>query len=386
MATTLYKTYRVPAAPALCLGYFYQSWERGQRDPNPPHRIILQPHAFQRFKCSYREQKTGTLNSFSGADLQINTGPGVINSASGNYDSAFWAPIDNRVYGKFYRKLRDSKANLGISFLEIEKSFRMITDRCHKLSKFLSESERQLWANRRVVRRRAGLNPTDHRAYLQARASDVLEGEFGWMPIVEDIQNSMKVLANGVPESPWVRASVKVPISLFKDDKGVQVRTTDSWNGWVRVTYSAKCSVTNPNLWLLNQLGLINPATIAVDKIPWSWVVGMFVNMTQMLNSFTDDIGVNIAAFNITRSREVTRDQLSFGVAAPWLGMQTVGYSEITEKKRYLTSTVPRPKVVLHWPKADWNLALIASAVMLQRLEKLNRTAARVFGYKAPVL
>lgn len=51
--------------------------------------------------------------------------------------------------------------------------------------------------------------------------------------------------------------------------------------------------VSDPNLWLANQLGFVNPVVIAWDLVPFSFVVDWFVNVNEFLNSYTDMWGLS---------------------------------------------------------------------------------------------
>lgn len=57
----------------------------------------------------------------------------------------------------------------------------------------------------------------------------------------------------------------------------------------------AEVAVSNPNLWLANQLGLINPGTIALELVPFSFVFGWFVNLEQVISSMTDLYGLTLS-------------------------------------------------------------------------------------------
>lgn len=388
---TLHKGYRVPAT-GNCLGYMYMNWERS---PKVNGKLVLAPHPLEYYKNSQRVLRSpqadtppsgySVLPGFLDAETQNLSGPGA--PAGSGYDSAFWANLNNATYAKLYSRLKSDKAGLGVGLLEAGKSIQMIKDRCTKIATMFSQKEAELWAHRRVIRRRVGKAPGSWRDVLQARASDILEGEFGWAPLISDAVATMAILANGVPYSPWIRASRKAIIRTpFKwDFSNPYFSTGDGWEGWARCTYSVQVKVTNPNLWLLNQLGLINPATVALDKVPWSWVVGMFVNFNQVLNSFTDDIGIELSNISATRSRVIQHDQKRLGRSWYYHPSQTdYRMTQLSEKLRTVGGTIPRPKLVVHWPKADWNLALIASAVMLQRVNSLNTKVAKLFGVEPP--
>ena len=389
---TLNKQYRVPAAPAACIGYMYMNWERS---PKVNGKIKLAPHMLEYYRNSQRVLRSAAadtppsgysvLPGFLDAELQNTQGPGACTGSG--YDSAFWGGLQNRTYAKLYSLIKSDKAGLGVGLLEAGKTFQMIRERTTKIATMLSQKEATLWANRRIIRKRVGNTPTSWRDVAQARASDILEGEFGWAPLMSDAVSTMAILANGVPYSPWIRASRTQPIrSPFKWDFSNPYFTTgEGWEGVGRCTYSVQVKVTNPNLWLLNQLGLINPAAVALDAVPWSWVIGMFVNFNQILNSFTDDIGIELTGLSVTRSRVIQHDEKRLGRSWYYTSGQTDYRStQLVEKHRTVGGTIPRPTLNIHWPKADWNLALIASSVMLQRVNSLNAKVARIFGVAPP--
>ncbi len=388
---TLNKGYRVPAT-GDCKGYMYMNWERS---PKVNGKIKLSPHPLTYYRNSQQVLRTlycdtppsgySVLPRPKDAELLNATGPGA--AAGAGYDTAFWAALQNKTYAKLYSRIKSDKAGLGVNLAQVGKSISMIKDRTSKIASMLSQKEATMWANRRIIRRRVGKPPSSWRDVMQARASDILEGEFGWAPLVSDAIATMAVLANGVPYSPWIRASRKEAIRVpFRwDSTDAYYNTGRGWVGEARCTYSVQVQVTNPNLWLLNQLGLINPATVALDAVPWSWVVSMFVNYNQVLNSFTDEVGIALSNISVTRSRDVTLDEKFVG--HHWFYhpvQQDFRTTRLVEKHRTVGGVIPRPTLQVHWPKADWNLALIASSVMLQRVNKLNAKVAKLFGVQAP--
>lgn len=64
--------------------------------------------------------------------------------------------------------------------------------------------------------------------------------------------------------------------------------------------------VTNPNFALANQLGLINPGTVAWEIVPFSFLVDWFIPVGAWLNSFTDILGYDVLYPFTTTTREVT--------------------------------------------------------------------------------
>lgn len=128
------------------------------------------------------------------------------------------------------------------------------------------------------------------RLYYSRKASDIyLEGIFGWLPMIMDIFAATKVLATTYPvERLKGKGNASCSYTIQDDSTRGVVYTKTS------VRAAASFRVTNLNLALLNQLGLLNPASIAWDKVPYSFVVNWFIPVGQMLNSLTDFIGLDV--------------------------------------------------------------------------------------------
>jgi hypothetical protein len=56
----------------------------------------------------------------------------------------------------------------------------------------------------------------------------------------------------------------------------------------------AVVSVSNPNLAIANQMGFVNPLSVAWEAVPFSFVVDWFSNVGQCLSAMTDFVGFNI--------------------------------------------------------------------------------------------
>lgn len=137
-------------------------------------------------------------------------------------------------------------------------------------------------------RKTRGLDP---RKGSKSFANNYLEFHFGWSPLVKDIGNAIEVLQGGCPPT-LVRGRSK---SKFN------TRLNLGWEGWTltreleqTVTLQAKVRITNPDIWLANQMGFVNPLKVAWELVPYSFVVDWFVNVSDYLGACTDFLGVDL--------------------------------------------------------------------------------------------
>lgn len=103
---------------------------------------------------------------------------------------------------------------------------------------------------------------------------------------------SMAVLSRDIAHGK-LRGRAKSVVNLDYKDRyptsGTPVRVITETNVTEYLVQTGGLFVmTNPNLALAQSLGILNPFVIAGELVPFSFVVGWFVNWAQVLNSWTD--------------------------------------------------------------------------------------------------
>lgn len=132
----------------------------------------------------------------------------------------------------------------------------------------------------------------------KALGSTWLEWHFGWDPLIKDIQTSVKVLTSP-PSSKRIKVTSKVISTQSQKSGGAPPPVWGSYiaeliRGKVTTRCQAEVAVTDPNLYMANQLGLTNPLAIAWEIMPYSFVIDWFANVGSYLNSYTDFMGLKV--------------------------------------------------------------------------------------------
>lgn len=209
---------------------------------------------------------------------------------SADFNSPYVVPVYNKAYARLISKAKDVTAELGTALYERRKTADMVSDRVTQLYKVFRAVRRGRFGEANEL-----LNiPSGFRPKARGFGGAVLEYSFGWAPTVSDIYNACKVLTDGVPLH-WVKARASGPLSVPGERSGSDYGTRYSGGvtGTVSVTVGCRLTITNHNLWLANQLGLINPVSIAWEVIPFSFLVDYFINVSDVINSWTDFFGVS---------------------------------------------------------------------------------------------
>lgn len=294
-----------------------------------------------------------------------------------------WTSLSNQALAKFRGKVRGgAKASLAVTAFSWRQSSQMIVKRLTQARNVLRRTELEILRDRKEVnasRRRLRKRIRDrNRRFDQQEsttANTILEGEFGWKSLFDDCQAAMKVLASDIPDTYiTARATGYIDRTIVTGGgvlQGDPLRTT-YYTGPQRTTICAKTTVVNHNLWLLNKLGLINLPAAMWDAIPWSFLVGMFVNVNAWLENLTDFVGLDFSEISQTNTTHLKVEHRILSPGEP------SGYSFLDAKRKTRSiGTLPRTKLEVRLPNADLNLCVIASALLVQQATRLTKLVFR---------
>lgn len=272
----------------------------------------------------------------------------------------------NTAYADLVSKLGDN-ASIGVTLVQWREADQMIRNRGGQLLRFAGALARR---NPLGVAASLGLKVADVQKMMRTKygtarkLSDLwLELWFGWKPAVSDIYTACQVFDHDVPWGTYsgaASASVAFQQFLGPFQESIDMRGKASCRIQVDVR------VVNPNVRLLQQFGLANPAVVAFDAFPWSFTLGWFSNVSTWLGSFTDFAGLETS--NGYVSRKVVLDGKTYW---PSYGEAYDNFGKSIAASRILTSTVPRPSFEFKFK--DWmpTRGLTAISLLTQKLPKV---------------
>lgn len=365
MANQQYEMKRYYADPRIGTRTTLYHYDTSRSSPRENGKIIFQanPHYWV-----HRREELFSYSpdfEFSGAcrdaatpivDLSSSLNPTVI-------------ALRNNVLARFTGKVRQHNAALGVSLGSMGQSRDMINDRVQKIHDYFTEE----------VRRARKLKPKQlaarRRKAIGDRASDFLEAEFGWAPVLSDIRAGIGALARE-PKPGWTHASSRARIYVEEVNIGPEYAydAIKQIDGEIRCTVAARVSYENPNVHLANRLGLLALPGVAWDLVPWSFLVNMITNMGQIVNSITDFIGVTMDNGSTTDTSTATRTDFLFAGRAPGQ-YPTSGWARSTvhEKLKYRGLGLPSPTFQMRVPEMNLELGGILISLILQKMGTLNR-------------
>lgn len=293
----------------------------------------------------------------------------AVMSQSGN-ESTRWASMEsnpflgndfgnlvNQVRMRAYDALKGqltSEAQLGAAMVQWEQSYKLIYDAATRLRHVANAFRRG-----NVLFPTSGLKGSRKPSPTKPKSKDYggwwLEYSFGWAPTIADIYGAVDVLQNPL-KSTRIRASRSGEASYRYSPPASQwTRYTRAIDDTCRVTYGAEVAITNPNLYLANQLGLLNPAAVLWQVFPFSFLVDWVFNVEQVLNSMSDFAGLTLQ--NAYTTTKLTRVRTYHWTTYGWVGSYQL--ANINRSTGIVT-----PSLGARQAKA-WGLGRAANAVAL---------------------
>lgn len=296
-------------------------------------RLASHPYQYQ-----LREYRTLLVDRENAHDIPL-TAPGPLDVF---YEYQLGIPeLKAESYARFRGKLYKGSAALGVTIGSYKQSRSMIVDRFKQLGN-------------RVDSTLAKFATTPSHKKAKLIASTHLEIIFGWVPLLQDIHAAANTVIQQSAQTAFVSARAKNNFRIAKGWRKFQVSCM--------VTRSARIEIGNPNTWLAERAGLLNPAAVAWDLVPWSFVVNMFVNTGQLVNSITDFAGLNFHESTITVTRRIDGTYIS----TP----KTMGIFVSIDKSREYGAD-ERPPLVFKIPDASWETAAMAASLFTQKFARL---------------
>lgn len=256
----------------------------------------------------------------------------------------------NKAYSSFRGRLYSGSAALGVTLGTYKESRQMMVDRFNSLNQRADEAAARIATARNKPKVVASLH---------------LEIVFGWVPLLSDIHAVTTTVIGKDPllDIQTVKGTARATLA---DLKGKSATTQISYSGMYEVEVGSRVRVSNMNLWLAERAGLLNPASVVWDLVPWSFVVNMFMNTGQLVNSLTDFVGLSF-------ENQYVQHKYA-GVAKftePSYGGTTIIKAE--KGKERSTGSIPRPTFMFKIPNANMGLAAIAGSLFTQKAAALGR-------------
>lgn len=200
----------------------------------------------------------------------------------------------NKAYARFKEDVLGDQAGLGETFAEWKQNLNLITSSAVALTRSYRAARKGNW--KRAADELGGND--DYRRQNRSAARKTadtatkwwLANAFGIQPTIGDIRQALEELSAPLP---YGKAKGTCQ-TQFDEDKnpygyGRYVRKCR-----LKHRISADVLLVNPNVFLLNQVGLLNPLSLAWELIPFSFMIDWLFKVGDYLASFSDWVGLEL--------------------------------------------------------------------------------------------
>lgn len=275
--------------------------------------------------------------------------------------------LESKAHHKFLNELTDVKLSIGQIYAERRKTVALIANRVGSLYRAY-----------RSLRR--GRNPFNgNRRSDPERAPELwLEYTYGWVPLVQDVHDALEFEKNNRPHA---HISKKVNDHFTVDEQSggtlypyVQWERRNTIQCTRTYRLGADIIVTDPGWAFLNQFDISNPAALAWELLPYSFVVDWFIPVGDWLRVMNATAGITfVNPYQIIKGQITEQSVISLkassGQFGDWnftgsgsnSGVETLKY-EYKERQDYFQLSLPS----LFEPHLTTDRAISALALLAQ--------------------
>lgn len=198
----------------------------------------------------------------------------------------------NQAWSDLVESARSGPASLGVSLAESRQGLDMVVNRAASLYRAYRNLRK---GDFRKALRELSVSPRrKHRSKVKNAVNDAsslwLEYSFGWKPMLGDIYQGVQTLGKPVPGGDYSgKGRQDWKLNTLTSSSGARINAT------VRCKQGAFIWVSNPNQYLSQQLGLVNPLLIAWELVPFSFLVDWVADVGTCLSSATDLYGCGVS-------------------------------------------------------------------------------------------
>jgi soluble cytochrome b562 len=200
--------------------------------------------------------------------------------------------VRNRIGTEVMLKVGGKKASFGEALAESRETVKMLTSAATDLFRAYKAAKHGNW---RGVAKALKVRPKDFRRG-KTTSEKWLAYQYGWKPLMSDIHDAYDLLQKGFREKAQIAASVR---NLKDSNEYSLTYPAHGVTGYVRcssqVQYTAKVfyRIDDSTLSKFNQIGMINPLSVAWEVVPFSFVVDWFLPVGNFLEALTAPLGVS---------------------------------------------------------------------------------------------
>lgn len=221
------------------------------------------------------------------------------------------ASIDAHLDTKFRLKVKDQMVNIAQMYGERKQTANLLATTAGRIASSFGNLKRGNFAGAARVLglsvrrdRNSRYRERWERDPQRAAAAGWLELQYGWVPLLSDVYGSAELIAQKVARHYKERVSASVTVYRKTMSRSATQVVTVAEMTETRKIYAWFGPPANSHT--LAQIGLTNPAHLAWELLPYSFVVDWFIPVGNYLSSLDADLGTNFIKGGRTTFKKAT--------------------------------------------------------------------------------
>lgn len=283
---------------------------------------------------------------------------------------------------KFYADVSDIKFNFAVFAMELAQTRDMVASRAWQIGrsyKLLRQGKiKQAIAQFTTLKQNKIPIKGDKPLKGKDLADAWLELRYGWTPLMYEIQGAIELLEEKILGGKLAQSYSKTTKSSYTDNSTARASGIDfAHNATINdhVTISCLIKPSCPTRIILGQLGFDNPALIAYELMPYSFVVDWFYNIGDYLQSQTALAGLSVDYFSITKTRYIQDEITLTQVPGSYPGSEPSSPGKHTYFSKYKRRdlSIPLPPMPTLGVDMNWKRLLDSLAMLSQQSGKFGK-------------
>lgn len=260
---------------------------------------------------------------------------------SGDFIDELW----NEAVTKALLSLKgENSSDIGASLGELGQTVDSLASSVMRGTYFIRSMRRGNWA---LAAKHLGITPKVFRDTRGKVLADYwLAYSFGWKPLASEMYGLADTICEHVSRNSNFIEGTGTAIS--SNDVSFTYGNWDVIGSWAaRIRAVLKAEITNPGLRLINKTGLTNPASVAWELVPFSFVVDWFVPVGNTLDALTASVGLTWHGGFVSKTiHKAVGIRHKTGYITPWVDCLDGGdYKErMLEFQRVALTGFPYPQ------------------------------------------
>jgi len=226
--------------------------------------------------------------------------------------------VKSKLVNKLIQQIQSNRVNLGEIMHTRHQTADLVASTCNRLAGAFTSLRRGNFAGATRQLLGSKFSSSSVKRAVGGIPEQWLQLKYGWQPLVQDIYNSVQTVKRAYSDQAClftVNASAReecdqVQVTFPGLDVFAPSRTWKSTSGSVSGKAQIKFTVDDENASAVSQLGITNPASLAWELLPYSFVVDWFYPVGTFLEALDYSLGLRMLSgwLSYTARREATAE------------------------------------------------------------------------------